>query len=100
MGAAIRLCEMIMQAYSTRGIVKYSATRFGNVLGSAGSVISLLKRQIATGGPVTVTDKRSILYFITISEVSQLVLTSGAMAKNDDLFLLDMGKLVKIRNLA
>lgn len=100
MGATKRMCEMIMQAYSTRGIVKCSATRFGNVLGSAGSVIPLFKRQIQAGGPVTVTDKRIIRYFMTIPEATQLVLTSGAMAENGELFVLDMGKPVKIFDLA
>ncbi|MDD6050395.1 MAG: nucleoside-diphosphate sugar epimerase/dehydratase [Clostridiales bacterium] len=100
MGATKRLCEMVMQAYSTRGKVKCSATRFGNVLGSAGSVIPLFKRQIAAGGPVTLTDKRIIRYFMTIPEASQLVLVSGAMAKNGELFVLDMGKPVKIYDLA
>lgn len=100
MGATKRMCEMVMQAYSTRGKVKCSATRFGNVLGSAGSVIPLFKRQIAAGGPVTVTDKRIIRYFMTIPEASQLVLVSGAMAKNGELFVLDMGKPVKIYDLA
>ena len=100
MGATKRMCEMIMQAYSTRGFVKCSATRFGNVLGSAGSVIPLFKRQIAAGGPVTITDKRIIRYFMTIPEASQLVLTSGAMAENGELFVLDMGKPVKIIDLA
>ena len=100
MGATKRMCEMIMQAYSTRGIVKCSATRFGNVLGSAGSVIPLFKRQIQAGGPVTVTDKRIIRYFMTIPEASQLVLTSGAMAENGELFVLDMGKPVKSLDLA
>lgn len=100
MGATKRLCEMVMQAYSTRGKVRCSATRFGNVLGSAGSVIPLFKRQIAAGGPVTLTDKRIIRYFMTIPEASQLVLVSGAMAKNGELFVLDMGKPVKIYDLA
>ena len=85
MGATKRMCEMIVQSASTHGKVKYSATRFGNVLGSAGSVIPLFKRQIANGGPVTVTDKRIIRYF---------------MAKNGELFVLDMGQPVKIMDLA
>ena len=100
MGATKRMCEMIVQSASTHGKVKYSATRFGNVLGSAGSVIPLFKRQIANGGPVTVTDKRIIRYFMTIPEASQLVLQSGAMAKNGELFVLDMGQPVKILELA
>lgn len=99
MGATKRICEMIMQAYSTRRVVKCSATRFGNVLGSAGSVIPFFKRQIQAGGPVTLTDKLIIRYFMTIHETSQLVLTSGAMAENGELFVLDMGKPVKILDL-
>lgn len=100
MGATKRMCEMIVLSASTHGKVKYSATRFGNVLGSAGSVIPLFKRQIANGGPVTLTDKRIIRYFMTIPEASQLVLQSGAMAQNGELFVLDMGKPVKILDLA
>lgn len=100
MGATKRMCEMIVQSASTYGKVKYSATRFGNVLGSAGSVIPLFKRQIANGGPVTVTDKRIIRYFMTIPEASQLVLQSGAIANNGELFVLDMGQPVKIMDLA
>ena len=100
MGATKRMCEMIVQSASTHGNVKYSATRFGNVLGSAGSVIPLFKRQIANGGPVTLTDKRIIRYFMTIPEASQLVLQSGAMANNGELFVLDMGQPVKILDLA
>ena len=100
MGATKRMCEMIVQSASTHGKVKYSATRFGNVLGSAGSVIPLFKRQIANGGPVTVTDKRIIRYFMTIPEASQLVLQSGALANNGELFVLDMGQPVKIMDLA
>lgn len=100
MGATKRMCEMIAQGYSTRGKVKCSCTRFGNVLGSAGSVIPLFKRQIASGGPVTLTDKRIIRYFMTIPEASQLVLQSGAMANNGELFVLDMGQPVKIYDLA
>ena len=100
MGATKRMCEMIMQAYSSNGKVKCSATRFGNVLGSAGSVIPLFKSQIAAGGPITLTDKRIIRYFMTIPEASQLVLESGAMANNGEIFVLDMGKPVKIYDLA
>ena len=100
MGATKRMCEMLVQSASTYGKVKYSATRFGNVLGSAGSVIPLFKRQIANGGPVTVTDKRIIRYFMTIPEASQLVLQSGTIANNGELFVLDMGQPVKIMDLA
>ena len=100
MGATKRMCEMMVQSASKYGHVKYSATRFGNVLGSAGSVIPLFKRQIAKGGPVTITDKRIIRYFMTIPEASQLVLESGAMAENGELFVLDMGSPVKIIDLA
>lgn len=100
MGATKRMCEMLVQSASTHGKVKYSATRFGNVLGSAGSVIPLFKKQIANGGPVTLTDKRIIRYFMTIPEASQLVLASGAMANNGELFVLDMGQPVRILDLA
>ncbi len=100
MGATKRMCEMIVQSASTYGKVKYSATRFGNVLGSAGSVIPLFKKQIMSGGPITLTDKRIIRYFMTIPEASQLVLQSGAMANNGELFVLDMGQPVKILDLA
>lgn len=100
MGATKRMCEMIVQSASMYGKVKYSSTRFGNVLGSAGSVIPLFKRQIANGGPVTVTDKRIIRFFMTIPEASQLVLQSGAIAKNGELFVLDMGQPVRILDLA
>ena len=100
MGATKRMCEMLVQSAATYGNVKYSSTRFGNVLGSAGSVIPLFKNQIANGGPVTITDKRIIRYFMTIPEASQLVLKSGAMAKNGELFVLDMGKPIKILDLA
>ena len=101
MGATKRVCEMITQSFSQHGKgTVYSATRFGNVLGSAGSVIPLFKRQISRGGPVTVTDKRINRYFMTIPEASQLVLQSGAMAKNGELFVLDMGQPVRIIDLA
>ena len=100
MGATKRMCEMLVQSESTKGKVKCSATRFGNVLGSAGSVIPLFKKQIASGGPVTLTDKRIIRYFMTIPEAASLVLQSGAMAHNGELFVLDMGQPVKILDLA
>ena len=100
MGATKRMCELIIMSRSTLKKTSFSATRFGNVLGSAGSVIPLFKRQIAKGGPISVTDKRIIRYFMTIPEASQLVLTSGQMANNGELFVLDMGKPVKILDLA
>lgn len=101
MGATKRMCEMIIGAYSKKNLgTTYSATRFGNVLGSAGSVIPLFKKQISRGGPITLTDKRIVRYFMTIPEASQLVLKSGAMAKNGELFVLDMGKPIKILELA
>lgn len=101
MGATKRMCEIIAKAHSESGTkTTFSATRFGNVLGSAGSVIPLFKRQIANGGPITLTDKRIIRYFMTIPEASQLVLQSGAMANNGELFVLDMGKPIKILDLA
>lgn len=100
MGATKRMCEMIVQSAGVSGHVKYSATRFGNVLGSAGSVIPLFKKQISGGGPITITDKRIIRYFMTIPEAAQLVLQSGAMADNGELFVLDMGQPVKILDLA
>ena len=99
MGATKRMCEMIVLS-RINGPTKFSATRFGNVLGSNGSVIPLFEKQIAAGGPVTITDKRIIRYFMTIPEASQLVMTSGAMAKNGELYVLDMGKPVKILDLA
>ena len=99
MGATKRMCEMIVQSRAD-GKTNFSATRFGNVLGSNGSVIPLFKRQIASGGPVTLTDRRIIRYFMTIPEASQLVLQSGAMAKSGELYVLDMGKPVKILELA
>ena len=101
MGATKRICEMIVQAHSTiKQHTTFSITRFGNVLGSAGSVIPLFRRQIENGGPITVTDFRIIRYFMTIPEASQLVLTSSSMAKNGELFVLDMGSPVKIYDLA
>ena len=99
MGATKRMCEMIVQS-RTGEKTSFSATRFGNVLGSNGSVIPLFRRQIANGGPVTVTDKRITRFFMTIPEASQLVMTSGAMAKNGELYVLDMGQPVKILEFA
>ena len=101
MGATKRVCEMIVQAYGavSTGTV-FSSTRFGNVLGSSGSVIPLFKRQIMHGGPVTVTDKEIIRYFMTIPEACALVLHSGVLANNGELFVLDMGEPVKIMSLA
>jgi FlaA1/EpsC-like NDP-sugar epimerase len=99
MGASKRLCEMIVQC-RTDSKTAFAAVRFGNVLGSNGSVIPLFKRQIASGGPVTVTDKRIIRYFMTIPEASGLVMQAGAMAKCGELFVLDMGNPVKILDLA
>ncbi len=99
MGASKRMCEMIIQCRNDSKTC-FSAVRFGNVLGSNGSVIPLFKKQIAEGGPVTITDKRIIRYFMTIPEASSLVIQAGAMAKNGELFVLDMGKPVKIYDLA
>ncbi len=99
MGASKRFCEMIIQCREDSKTA-FAAVRFGNVLGSNGSVIPLFKEQIASGGPITITDKRIIRYFMTIPEASQLVMTAGAMAKKGELFVLDMGKPVKIYDLA
>lgn len=99
MGATKRMCEMVIQC-RTDSKTAFSAVRFGNVLGSNGSVIPLFKRQIAAGGPLTVTDKRIIRYFMTIPEASGLVMQAGAMAKRGELFVLNMGKPVKIYDLA
>ncbi|MBR6051257.1 MAG: polysaccharide biosynthesis protein, partial [Clostridia bacterium] len=99
MGASKRICEMIVQCRKNSP-TSFAAVRFGNVLGSNGSVIPLFKKQIAAGGPVTITDKRIIRYFMTITEASQLVMQAGAMAKSGELFVLDMGKPVKIYDLA
>ena len=99
MGATKRMCEMIVLSRAGSK-TNFSATRFGNVLGSNGSVIPLFKRQIAAGGPVTLTDRRIIRYFMTIPEASQLVLESGAMARDGELYVLDMGRPVRILELA
>ena len=99
MGASKRLCEMVIQSRQDSKTV-FAAVRFGNVLGSNGSVIPLFKRQIENGGPVTITDKRIIRYFMTIPEASGLVMQAGAMARLGELFVLDMGKPIKILDLA
>ncbi|MBP0990030.1 MAG: polysaccharide biosynthesis protein [Oscillospiraceae bacterium] len=99
MGASKRMCEMIIQA-RTDSATAFSAVRFGNVLGSNGSVIPLFKKQIEKGGPVTITDNRIIRYFMTIAEASSLVISAGAHAKKGELFVLDMGKPVSILSLA
>lgn len=101
MGATKRICEMIVQCHSQiQQHTTFSITRFGNVLGSAGSVIPLFQKQIDAGGPVTITDFRVTRYFMTIPEASQLVLCSSAMANNGELFVLDMGEPIKIYDLA
>ena len=99
MGASKRMCEMVVQCRKDSA-TKFAAVRFGNVLGSNGSVIPLFKRQISEGGPVTVTDKRIIRYFMTIPEAAGLVMQAGAMAHAGELFVLDMGKPVRILELA
>jgi len=100
MGATKRICEMIIQAMDARSKTEFVAVRFGNVLGSNGSVIPLFNKQIAEGGPVTVTDKNINRFFMTIPEAAQLVLQAGAFANGGEIFILDMGEPVKIYELA
>lgn len=103
MGATKRIAEMVIQSYAKKDkncVTKYVAVRFGNVLGSNGSVVQLFQKQIANMGPVTVTDPEVTRYFMTIPEASRLVIQAGAMAKGGEIFILDMGKPIKIANLA
>lgn len=100
MGSTKRMAELIVTNLNENGHTKFTVTRFGNVLGSRGSVVPLFKRQIAAGGPITITDFKMTRFFMTIPEASRLVIQSGAIAKGGQLFVLDMGKPVKILDLA
>ena len=106
MGASKRIAELVLQTFaeksknSKNNNTHFSMVRFGNVLGSSGSVVPLFEQQIANGGPITITDKKIIRYFMTIKEASQLVIQAAALSKGGEVFLLDMGKPVKIYDLA
>lgn len=100
MGASKRLAEMVCQSMAQQGTTRFSMVRFGNVLGSSGSVIPLFRRQIAAGGPLTVTNPEITRYFMTIPEAAQLVIQAGAMAEGGEVFVLDMGEPIRIVDLA
>ena len=101
MGASKRLAELVVQAHAAEATsTRFSMVRFGNVLGSSGSVVPLFRRQIAAGGPITLTHPEIIRYFMTIPEAATLVLQSSVLARGGDVFLLDMGEPVRIKALA
>ena len=100
MGTTKRICEMLIQLYDQHNQTEFVAVRFGNVLGSNGSVIPIFKEQIANGGPLTVTHPDIERFFMTIPEATQLVLQAGSIAHGGEIFVLDMGEPVKIKDLA
>jgi FlaA1/EpsC-like NDP-sugar epimerase len=100
MGATKRVAEMIVQGFDNSGPTQVSAVRFGNVIGSSGSVIPLFQEQIARGGPVTVTHPDVVRFFMSISEAAQLILQAGAMREGGNIFILDMGRPVRILDIA
>ena len=100
MGMSKRIAEMCLQAKARNSKTKFMAVRFGNVIGSAGSVVPIFKHQIEEGGPVTVTDPEAKRYFMSIEEAAQLVLQAGALGKGGELFILDMGEQLKVVDIA